>query len=107
MAKLERVVLPIEISDWVETVLVKCVSFDSLISRFNLEIIDLLIIDVEGYEYEIIKLIPFNRITIKNLIFEYHNLDKYSRIKIETILIDNGFTLEKAKRDIIAKNKTF
>ena len=59
IAKEENIVLPQNKKEWIATEDVKCVSLDSLLVKYNINNIDLLIIDAEGYDYEIIKAIPF------------------------------------------------
>lgn len=60
-----------------ETEKVTCISFMNLIKKYNINGVDLLQIDVEGYDYEIIKLIDFN--IIKPLIIHYEHVYLTSR----------------------------
>lgn len=49
---------------------VTCVTFEELMSRHGLERVDLLQIDVEGFEYEILKTIDFTKFPIRFLNYE-------------------------------------
>ncbi|MCB1087300.1 MAG: FkbM family methyltransferase [Verrucomicrobiae bacterium] len=49
---------------------VTCVTFDELMKKHRLERVDLLQIDVEGFEYEILKTIDFTRYPIRFLNYE-------------------------------------
>ena len=51
------------------------ITFDQLMQKHNIEIIDKLLIDIEGSEKKIIESINFEKTLIKELIFEYKHLD--------------------------------
>ena len=50
---------------------VECISFDDLIAEYKMNHIDLLQIDTEGYDYEIIKMIDFDKIAPSIISFEH------------------------------------
>jgi len=50
-------------------------TFGQLMTKYNIEIIDKLLIDTEGSEKKIIESIDFEKTLIKELIFEYKHLD--------------------------------
>jgi len=51
------------------------ITFDQLMQKYNIKIIDKLLIDIEGSEKKIIESINFEKTLIKELIFEYKHLD--------------------------------
>jgi FkbM family methyltransferase len=59
----------------IETVNINCLSFKSLVEKYKIEKINKLIIDVEGAEYEILKSIDYNLITINQIMFEKKHFD--------------------------------
>jgi len=63
------------IEDYLITERVKCVTLKDLLQKYNIIDIDLLQIDVEGYEYEIIKSIDFNSIRPKIIHYENKHLN--------------------------------
>ena len=52
----------------------RCLTFDELVRQYDVEHIDLLQIDTEGYDAEIIKSIDFSKIKPSIIRFE-HNLE--------------------------------
>ena len=51
------------------------ITFDQLMTKYNIKIIDKLLIDIEGSEKKIIESIDFEKTFIKELTFEYKHLD--------------------------------
>jgi FkbM family methyltransferase len=58
----------------VDTERITAITFDELLSKNNLETIDFLQIDTEGYDERILETIDFNKTNIKFLKFEKHYL---------------------------------
>jgi FkbM family methyltransferase len=58
-------------SDYIEEVKVKCVSFESFIEINGINDLDLLLIDTEGYDYQILMSIDFKSIKPKIIRFEH------------------------------------
>ena len=54
---------------------IKIVTFDDIIKKYNINEIEYLFIDTEGYDYQIIRSINFNKIKINRIKFEYKHLD--------------------------------
>ena len=50
---------------------VQCIAFDTLLYRHEVRQIDLLQVDVEGYDFEIIKLVNFHRIRPNLIRYEH------------------------------------
>lgn len=57
--------------DYMEQVIVKCVSFDSFVKSNSIEKLDLLLLDTEGYDYQILMSIDFTLIRPKIIRFEH------------------------------------
>ncbi len=57
--------------DCIEQEEVETISMNSLIKEYGIQTLDLLIIDTEGYDYEIIKQFPFNQLQPKIIQFEH------------------------------------
>ncbi len=55
---------------------VDCITFSHLVEKHQLNHIDLVYIDTEGFDYEIIKTIDFHRITPNLLVFEHRHLSQ-------------------------------
>ena len=88
---------------------IEFITFEDLMMKYSINLIDKLQIDVEGAEYEIMKSIDYKNIRINKIIFEAKHFDgtfvegkKLQEVK--EILISNGYTLKRAdKENILAK----
>ena len=54
---------------------IQCITFNEICKKYNIKIIDKLLIDVEGSEKKIIESIDYKKVLIKELVFEYKHLD--------------------------------
>ena len=63
-------------SDYIESVKVECVSFTDFIKSNGINRLDLLLIDAEGYDYQILMSIDFKLIKPKIIRFEHGVRDK-------------------------------
>ncbi len=83
--------------------IVPCINLMELITNNNLEKIDYLQIDTEGFDVEVLKMIDFNCISPKLIRFEYSNLN---REELNTAIdILSNYTLKKDGSDIYASLK--
>ena len=55
----------------VEQITVECISFETLVEKYNIKNLDLLQVDAEGFDYEIIKMIDFNKIKPSIIHFDH------------------------------------
>jgi len=54
---------------------IECVTLDSIIKEYEIESIDLLIIDTEGHDYEVLKGLNFNDLKPNIIIFEHKHIE--------------------------------
>ena len=85
-------------------------TFDNLISKYQIQSIDYLQIDVEGAEYEILNSINFSKIEIKNIQFESKHFDGTFKEghKLEEVkkkLKNNGYKLKQLDKENILAQK--
>ena len=85
---------------------IEFITFEDLMMKYSINLVDKLQIDVEGAEYEIMKSIDYKKIRINNIIFEAKHFDgtfvegkKLQEVK--EILISNGYTLKKVDKENI------
>jgi FkbM family methyltransferase len=83
---------------------VNCITFTELISRHRLAKIDLLQIDVEGYEFEILKTIDFKRIPIRFINYENVLLQE-NKSNAEKLMLRNGYSLVDYGQDTLCYKK--
>lgn len=81
------------LEDYIVTTKVNCISFESLLAKHEVARIDLLLIDTEGYDYEIIKQIDFTKIRPRIIAYEHKHLNKIDRKHCECLLKDHNYTL--------------
>jgi FkbM family methyltransferase len=60
---------------------VKSISINSLFKKYNLSQIDYLFIDIEGIDFEVLKMLDFEKYNIKNIQIEYLHLNKAQLIE--------------------------
>ena len=58
----------------IKRVSIKTITFDELVKKYKIKYINKLIIDTEGFDYKIIKSINFEKIFIKEIVFEKKHL---------------------------------
>jgi len=72
---------------------VQCCSFASLLKAHHVEKVDLLLVDTEGYDFEILKQIDFNQLKPTTIVYEHKHLSKENRKNCEALLKDQGYCL--------------
>lgn len=79
------------------SIIVESKTWNTFTTDMKIDIIDLLILDCEGYEFEIIKQIDFSKIKPKVIRYEYmHVLNKE---ECDGYLISHGYKIEYCKHD--------
>ena len=61
----------------IDKVVIETLRFKDLIKKHSITEIEKIIIDVEGFEYEILSDIDLEEIKIKSIMFEYKHFDGY------------------------------
>jgi FkbM family methyltransferase len=82
---------------------VSTMTFDQVLNKFNMDIVDCVVMDVEGHELSIIENIDFDRYRVKFVMYEHLHLAPHDVCVVEHILIKYGFSLKNFGRyDTIA-----
>jgi FkbM family methyltransferase len=85
---------------------VQCVSFEELLEDHKITHIDLLQIDTEGYDYDIIKMIDFNKIAPSIISFEHGvslGIMSWEKLaEIQKLLVMYNYSLIMMENDMIA-----
>jgi FkbM family methyltransferase len=90
----------------IEKISVPTLTFEELFQEFsNFTNADLLLLDVEGYEEELITSFPFDIAKPSMIIFESEHLATNFK-KVEKCLQDNGYALTTIKNDTVATIET-
>jgi FkbM family methyltransferase len=78
---------------------VPCMTFDALLARHNVSRIDLLQIDVEGYDFEILKLLDFNKVHPRMIRYEHRHLRPNDKRSCQMYLKHRGYEILEMKFD--------
>lgn len=70
---------------------VRCVTFGDVVDKYKVNKIDLLLIDAEGYDFEIIKTLPFETVKPKMIWFEFVYLKDNDKESCLSFLRKNGY----------------
>ncbi len=80
-------------NDYIEEIKVETLTLKTLLQKYEIKKIDFLQVDVEGFDFEIIKMIDFNRFSPSLINYENKNLNVIDQIKCEKYLQSKGYTL--------------
>lgn len=94
---------PADRADYISYDMVECVSFDTLFDRHEVEQLDLVHIDTEGFDYQVLRMFPFDRFQPAFLIFEHSHLSDSDYGAAQDLLKAQGYTLRKYGADTLAK----
>lgn len=75
---------------------------DQVLAEANMDRLDAVVIDVEGYEAQIIENIDFDSLKVKFLLFEHVHLSGSAKTSVFDRLVKNGFQLKEFGRDVCA-----
>jgi FkbM family methyltransferase len=70
---------------------VKTIRFDTLVNMFGIEKCDVILIDTEGYDYEVLKQIDFLRFQPSIVIYEHLHLDGKTKSASRELLMGLGY----------------
>jgi len=90
-AKKEGLKIPPDPSELITEEKVECISPETLISRYNLDRIDWLQIDTEGYDYEIIKMFKVEKTRPRVIVYENLHLTEEQKKECRELLERNGY----------------
>jgi FkbM family methyltransferase len=81
------------------TEMVQCVTFDTLLDRHQVNRLDLLQIDVEGYDYQLLKMFDFGKIKPKLIRYEHMHLKLSDKNTCNRYLTENGYMVLEMEYD--------
>jgi FkbM family methyltransferase len=89
----------------IEKVAVRCENFEYILDKYEISKLDLLQIDVEGYDFELLKIFPFARVTPRIIHFEHLHLNETDRNASLKFLHNLGYSFVVEYFDITAVHK--
>lgn len=90
--------IPLDINE----IEVKCETINNIVKRNNLNHIDILHIDTEGYDFQIIKSINFELVKPNVIIYENRHLSENENKTCELLLKQHNFSIYRLQFDTIA-----
>jgi len=81
---------------------IETMTFSDLLAKYSFYDVNLIHIDVEGYDYEVIKTIDLSKLEIDIIIFEHKHLCDSDHQQSQKILIDSNFNLYSRGGDTVA-----
>ena len=81
---------------------VNAITFNDLINKHSIKNIDLIQIDTEGYDFEILKMIPFSELKVDFIMFENQHLASSDFKKAIKMLKKQGYKIGSQYKDTIA-----
>ena len=86
-------------------VAVRCENFHYILDKYEMNKLDLLQIDAEGYDFELLKIFPFSRVIPKIIHFEHIHLNEIDRNNCLEFLHNIGYSFVVEYFDITAVHK--
>lgn len=90
------------LEDYVEHVEVPCVTFETLIDEFDVDRVDMLVIDVEGHEWELLQAAFDTGLRPKIIFIEFLHLSFADRLDAEAALTKHGYAIAYSGIDLVA-----
>ena len=90
------------VAELISEIEVECVTFETILERTGRTTVDILQIDVEGFDYQVIKMIDFSLFKPTLINFEHCLLTKSQQDECAEILTDQGYQLTRGERDTTA-----
>jgi FkbM family methyltransferase len=90
------------ISDLIETTEVRCLTLSTLLAETGLRQIDLLQIDVEGWDFEVLKMVDFTQIKPAIINYEHAHLNADDWDSAVGLLVRNGYRVGIGPFDTVA-----
>ena len=86
----------------IKSVIVNCTTLNQLIEKYNFPAFDLLLIDAEGFDYEIIQSIDFELIKPRIIFFEHFHFNRAMKKQIDQLLKKHHYTMIEDELNTIA-----
>ncbi len=101
LVKHARGLLP-EVEQYITPIEVPCVDFNTLLEDADLERIDLLHTDVEGFDLEVLKQVDFTRWRPKLVLFEVFHMTQPERTEALGLLRNAGYEIVEGDMNVLA-----
>jgi FkbM family methyltransferase len=93
---------PVDAGQALDAIQIPCIALSDLLDRHGVEKIDLLQIDAEGYDFEIIKTVPFDKVSPQIIHFEHAHLTTTAKGECIQLLVAHNYKLVVGAYDVTA-----
>ncbi|WP_296620133.1 FkbM family methyltransferase [Marivirga sp.] len=107
IAKRKGIKVPASREKYIDEVKVESKTFEFLRTKYQIKEVDVLQIDVEGFDFEVIKLYDLSLHKPKVIVFESRHLNDKEYAEAEQYFTDNGFLIKRVKGDSVAVRKDY
>ena len=91
------------VNDRISQIDVPCAPLSEILEGAGLTQVDIFVIDVEGYDHEIVRMIDVERWKPHTIIFEYKHIPPADLLEICDGLVAAGYHLRRDHEDILAE----
>lgn len=106
-AERDGIAMPADPNDIIETIQVRTTTVSQLLAAHDIRHFDVLCIDTEGYDFEILKLVDFDRFHPEVILFESKNLSDGDYAQAKELLAGRGYLLYWNRGDTLATRIAF
>jgi FkbM family methyltransferase len=99
---LQRTDMVSDIASRIEEIQVRCISFATLVNEIGNRVVDILLMDTEGYDFAILKMINFSDIKPSIICYEHIYMSKAEQRAAAELLTRQGYRLTKDNLDTVA-----
>lgn len=107
IAREKGIKVPAKKEDYIDHLKVESKTFEFLRAKYQIKEVDVLQIDVEGFDYEVVKLYDLSQNKPKAIVFESRHLSDDEYAEAEQYFSENGFLIKKVKGDSVAIRKDY
>jgi FkbM family methyltransferase len=107
IAKRKGIRVPSSKSEYINQVKVEAKTFEFIRAKYQIKNVDVLQIDVEGFDFEVIKLYDLSKNKSKVIVFESRHLSDEEYSAAEAYFQQNNYTIKRVKGDSIAVSNDY
>jgi FkbM family methyltransferase len=92
--------------EYINTIRIRCRTFQDILDNYNIRGIDILHIDTEGYDFEVLKQVDLERQPPRAILFEFMHLTESDDMAALHLLVKNGYQVQRILGDVLAIRRT-
>ena len=99
--------LPADKNDWITAEEVESLNFQTIFESLEVENVNLLMVDTEGFDHEIIKIFDFEKYKPEIVVFEKMHLKDSDYYQCKELLLNHGYRLREEGPNCIALHQSY